>query len=405
MISIWLTSHPKLIIFDQYKTLTEGVDGDGSDPEAEIIKQFGLTTSYDEVEGVVCGTPWKNEEQYLNALVAGLALDDSSATRTQLRDIFTRDVKRERVVDEARHVLRTLRARGLRLALLSNAATPEYTHATQQGSDIADLFDAVVYSYESGLVKPDPKIFQKVLEATGVDAEDALMVGDSLRNDFRGALGAGISQAVLFDRKGLHPDVYPHVASLEELLELLPDFPPPGSVARTIEAQTPSQLHADKGEIGMDTQVSPTVLRDRGNALFEAKQYKDAMICYGEAIDAEVALNHVDGKRFTSQLYANRSECQLEAGECYASLLDAGLGIQMDCNNFKAHLCKGKAFMAIACWDESATKYDNALDCLEHAQRLSPTEDPALEALIAECSRRASFTKEDVCPTGAPGML
>merc|ERR1712086_954501 len=118
--------------------------------------------------------------------------------------------------------------------------------------------------------------------------------------------------------------------------------------------------------MGVDAWISPTIWKDRGNVHFEAKQYKDAIVCYSEALDAELALNHAESNVFTSQLYAKRSACRLEAGDCYAALKDAGLGIQMDRSNFKAHLCKGKAFNALA-------KYDNALDSFEQAQRLGPT--------------------------------
>ena len=47
----------QLVIFDQYKTLTEG----NSDPEREIIKEFNLLQEYGQVEAVVCGTKWDEE--------------------------------------------------------------------------------------------------------------------------------------------------------------------------------------------------------------------------------------------------------------------------------------------------------------------------------------------------------
>ena len=47
----------QLIIFDQYKTLTEG----NSDPEREIIKEFNLAQDYAQVEAIVCGTRWDED--------------------------------------------------------------------------------------------------------------------------------------------------------------------------------------------------------------------------------------------------------------------------------------------------------------------------------------------------------
>lgn len=76
-------------------------------------------------------------------------------------------------------MLRLLRERGLKVAVVSNIAF-----------DIRPAFDAVgamvdefVLSFEVGAVKPDPAIFEVALERLGVSAQEAVMVGDSEEND------------------------------------------------------------------------------------------------------------------------------------------------------------------------------------------------------------------------------
>ena len=77
---------------------------------------------------------------------------------------------------DARPTLLELKRLGLRLALVSNIARdlrPELFRG-----QLLDLFDAVILSFEVGEVKPNPPIFQLALNALGVTAGQALMVGD-----------------------------------------------------------------------------------------------------------------------------------------------------------------------------------------------------------------------------------
>ena len=58
-----------------------------------------------------------------------------------------------------------------------------------------DLFDVFAVSDELGVEKPDPKIFSAALDTLGVEPGDydkALMVGNNLRRDVRGANALGL---------------------------------------------------------------------------------------------------------------------------------------------------------------------------------------------------------------------
>jgi HAD superfamily hydrolase (TIGR01509 family) len=78
-------------------------------------------------------------------------------------------------------VLRSLRAQGLRVAIVSNIAfdiRPAFRTAGVEGD-----VDEFVLSFEVGAVKPDPRIFETALQRLGVAAGEAIMVGDSEEND------------------------------------------------------------------------------------------------------------------------------------------------------------------------------------------------------------------------------
>ena len=69
--------------------------------------------------------------------------------------------------------------------------------------------------------KPAPQIFLAALEKHAVDPEEALHVGDSLREDVEGGRKAGLHVA-LVDRDGGEPlGDLPTIKSLEELFPLL----------------------------------------------------------------------------------------------------------------------------------------------------------------------------------------
>lgn len=98
-------------------------------------------------------------------------------------------------------LLETLRDRGLKLGLVSNAIDPpELLHRDLEELGVAQRVDVAVFSSEVGRRKPDPAIFRAALDRLGVEPERALMVGDKVAVDIAGAkaLGMKTCQALWF---------------------------------------------------------------------------------------------------------------------------------------------------------------------------------------------------------------
>jgi putative hydrolase of the HAD superfamily len=105
-------------------------------------------------------------------------------------------------------LLESLRGRGLKLALVSNAFDPGWLlHRDLEQSGLAERLDFAVFSSEVGKRKPHPLIFERALDALAVPPEDAVFVGDRLYEDVRGAgeLGMTTVQALWF-RADEHPE-------------------------------------------------------------------------------------------------------------------------------------------------------------------------------------------------------
>ncbi len=91
--------------------------------------------------------------------------------------------------------LARLRAAGLRLGVVSNS--DGRVEMALEAAGLRHYFDVVVDSALAGVEKPDPAIFLAALEALGVQADEALYVGDLYEVDVLGARSAGMEAVLL----------------------------------------------------------------------------------------------------------------------------------------------------------------------------------------------------------------
>jgi HAD superfamily hydrolase (TIGR02253 family) len=92
-----------------------------------------------------------------------------------------------------------LSKRGIRLGVVSDAPQAQVWLRLCSLS-LQHVFDAVVTFDDTGARKPRPEPFQLVLDRLGVQARDALMVGDWAERDVVGAKGLGMT--TVFARYG-----------------------------------------------------------------------------------------------------------------------------------------------------------------------------------------------------------
>jgi putative hydrolase of the HAD superfamily len=128
-------------------------------------------------------------------------------------------------VDGAADTLRALAAAGYKLAVVSNAWGTmaqwlEQHRVCSVTDDELPHVGAVIDSHLVGIEKPDPRIFQLALDALDVVPARSLYVGDTVRFDVRGALGAGL-RPVHVDPYGFCDGTHAHIASLVELTDWL----------------------------------------------------------------------------------------------------------------------------------------------------------------------------------------
>ncbi len=96
-----------------------------------------------------------------------------------------------RLYPHVRSALETLRQRGHRLWLLSNAQAV-FTRRELVALGLENVFDGVFLSSDYGCRKPDPRFYRGLLDGQHLAPETCLMIGNDRDTDIAGAQALGI---------------------------------------------------------------------------------------------------------------------------------------------------------------------------------------------------------------------
>jgi HAD superfamily hydrolase (TIGR01549 family) len=124
---------------------------------------------------------------------------------------------------ETEGALRTLRARGYPLGIVSNATLPgELMREDLDLLGLDKLVDVAVFSSELGVRKPDRRIFEAALEALELDPRVCLFVGDRLKEDVGGSSALGMRPVLTHEFRQEPPQSgVPVLDRFPQVLELL----------------------------------------------------------------------------------------------------------------------------------------------------------------------------------------
>ena len=124
--------------------------------------------------------------------------------------------------EEQLSVVKRLRELGVKNAIVSNVAE-DRVYSQRRKVDvlgIAEYFDAIVFSGEFGIHKPDRRIFDHAAKLLGVSNSECVFVGDCPVSDISGALAAGMESVWIdrFEDRGRFSDE-PSVHRVKSVLE------------------------------------------------------------------------------------------------------------------------------------------------------------------------------------------
>lgn len=182
----------RAVLLDLYDTIawTELLDPPDRLNEHLGVSRRDLHRAYD-LTRIGRGTGlFGSAEGDMGALMVALGIQPDPA---RARELTRRHLEllpgRTHLYEDTLPVLRELRARGSRIAVISNC-----DHATRPVIDAMGLeseVDALLLSFEVGALKPDPAIFRMALRRLDAEPEQAIFVDDQ-RNYLDGAAQLGM---------------------------------------------------------------------------------------------------------------------------------------------------------------------------------------------------------------------
>ena len=99
----------------------------------------------------------------------------------------------------------SLKEKGFKTACVSNG-TPEWTTKVIDEYNLSYLFDKIILSGDLGIVKPDPRIYQRALNELEIQASQAIFTDDRQIN-IDGAIDCGIKSLLYTDAKTFIRDI------------------------------------------------------------------------------------------------------------------------------------------------------------------------------------------------------
>ena len=132
------------------------------------------------------------------------------------------------IPDETFLLLKELKARGIKIGLISNMFSDERNLIKE--SPLYDYFDVALISYEQGMCKPAPELFEMMTKELGLNASECLYVGDGGSRELYAAREAGMHpvQCTWFHERAFEPhipcpilDEFEHVDRQSDVLYLL----------------------------------------------------------------------------------------------------------------------------------------------------------------------------------------
>ena len=180
----------------------------GLDPAAFLERYDGLMEHHYErlVRGEVDFAGFRRAR--LIAAIAPWAEVDDELFR-DYQAVKLRVVDDLRLFDDAVATIRSMRAAGIRVGLLTNGPS-ELQRRKLAVTGIEAELDVIGISEELGAHKPAAAAFETVLELLGCNADEAAMVGDSLANDIAGALAFGFGHVVWVSSDTAEPPAGAH---------------------------------------------------------------------------------------------------------------------------------------------------------------------------------------------------
>lgn len=196
----------KAVIFDMYETLITLFDSP---------LYFGTQMAADAgIAEEKFQKIWRAEEKNrtigkvtLEELLEKILRENNCFSKEKINAVLKKRIRCKEEAFEHLHteiipMLKALKEKGILIGLISNCFSEEAMVIKK--SVLYPFFDAACLSFDEGIQKPDPAIFERCIEKLGVKADECLYVGDGGSDELEAAQTFGMHavQAVWYLKEG-----------------------------------------------------------------------------------------------------------------------------------------------------------------------------------------------------------
>jgi len=193
----------KLIVFDLWDTLAYKDTFIRS--TLQIFKKIKILIPYDKFvkiyEQSVQTKKWGSKYDAYKNLCKNLGIETSDRNIKLIMFIRDRAEAKTKLFPHTLSMLKQLKKQGYKIGLISNTST--FSIEPLKKTKLLDYIDYPLFSFDVGIIKPNPKIFKILLKKSKCKPEEAIMIGDTFEDDILPAKNIGMNTILFKNYKNL----------------------------------------------------------------------------------------------------------------------------------------------------------------------------------------------------------
>jgi HAD superfamily hydrolase (TIGR01509 family) len=166
----------RAIIFDLWNTLAYNEE---PNPIMELKQRFEIT-DLKLIEKAVMTQDFETEKEMLTAFCEFFNLVPNEKLLSELLARFRLGTSRSKIFDDVIPTMKELKKKYI-LCMISN--TDSFSAQALRKTGLFSYIDHQCLSCDVGLIKPDPAIFELMLEKLNLNPTEVVMVGDNISDD------------------------------------------------------------------------------------------------------------------------------------------------------------------------------------------------------------------------------
>lgn len=194
----------KLIVFDLWKTL--------------VYRDVKYSTIQQILDNTLCNIPkdklvkifensiqtqiWNSKYDAYAHLCENMGLEKSKDNVNLLMNIRDNAEEKTKVYPHTIKMLKDLKKQGYKIGLISNSSVFA-AEVVRKKTNVLDYIDYPLFSFEVGVIKPDLKIYKRMLEIAKCKPEETIMIGDNEKDDVIPSRKLGMKSILYTDHDSL----------------------------------------------------------------------------------------------------------------------------------------------------------------------------------------------------------